>query len=112
MKGLFIPNEVARSPAKLFITRWDANYLRLIIELSRRAGCSASAQKIFFHTDFPVQLPALPTRLSNAGQSPIRASSSSPARIGPTPEGVPVKITSPGKSVKFWLAKETMSATE
>src|SRR6266513_6096818 len=109
---LLIPNEVARSPAKLFITRWDANCLRLNIELSRRAGCSASAQKIFFHADFPVQQAALRTRFNNGGQLPIRASSSSPARIGPTPEGVPVKMTSPGKSVRFWLAQETMSATE
>src|SRR4051794_10883055 len=39
------------------------------------------------------------TEFLRAGQSPIVASSRSPAWIGPTPEGVPVKMTSPGKSV-------------
>lgn len=52
------------------------------------------------------------TRTRSAGQSPIRASNSSPAWIGPTPEGVPVKITSPGCSVIERLANEISSATE
>ncbi len=55
---------------------------------------------------------ALTTRLRSAGQSPIAASISSPARIGPTPDGVPVKIKSPGKRVSDWLAKDIISATE
>jgi hypothetical protein len=71
---------------------------RLIFASATPAGCSASAN----------QLAA--TRFRNGGHSPIRASNSSPARIGPTPEGVPVKITSPGSKVSDWLAKEIISA--
>ena len=55
---------------------------------------------------------ALLTRFRSGIQLPIWASSSSPARMGPTPEGVPVKITSPGNKVSAWLANETMSPTE
>ena len=55
---------------------------------------------------------ALITRFRSGGQSPIRASNSSPARIGPTPDGVPVKITSPGIKLSDWLANETISPTE
>jgi hypothetical protein len=55
---------------------------------------------------------ALITGFWSGGQSPIRASNLSPARIGPTPDGVPVKITSPGIKRSDWLAKETISATE
>ncbi len=55
---------------------------------------------------------ALITGFRSVDQSPIRASNLSPARIGPTPDGVPVKITSPGSNVSDWLAKETISATE
>jgi hypothetical protein len=55
---------------------------------------------------------ALITRFRSGGQLPICASNSSPARIGPTPDGVPVKITSPGIKLSDWLAKETISLTE
>ena len=55
---------------------------------------------------------AFTTLVRSGGQSSILASSRSPAQIGPTPEGVPVKIKSPGKSVIAWLAKETICATE
>src|SRR2546421_4088296 len=54
---------------------------------------------------------ALITRLRSGGQSPIRVSNSSPARIAPTPEGVPVRITSPAAKVSDWLADEMISAT-
>jgi hypothetical protein len=51
---------------------------------------------------------ALTTRFRSGGQLSIRASNSSPSRIGPTPDGVPVKITSPGTNVSDWLVKETI----
>src|SRR5207244_2385359 len=113
MKGSSYPKRRCQESSKTFHNTLGRKFTYVLtIELSRRGGCSASTQKIFFHTDFLLQWAALRTRLSKGGHSPIRASSSSPARIGPTPEGVPVKMTSPGKSVKFWLAKETRSATE
>ena len=41
----------------------------------------------------------------------ISTSTSSPATSGPTPDGVPVRIRSPGKRVSDWLAKETIFAS-
>src|SRR5438477_1363425 len=63
-------------------------------------GCNANNQR------------ALRTQFRSGGQSPIRASNSSPARIGPTPDGLPVKITSPGIKLSDLLAKEIISPTE
>src|SRR5450432_4896269 len=70
------------------------------------------ASQIAFRQDFFDQFSVFSTRLRKIGQSPTVATNSSPARIAPTPEGVPVRIKSPGRRVRDWLAKEMISEIE
>src|SRR5207237_8655786 len=95
-------------PAKLFISRWDAKLLSNYLG----AWDVVQAPFLLFYLIFSSYWVALRTRFCNGGQSPIRASNSSPAQMGPTPDGVPVRITSPGRDRKFWLANDTISAGE
>ena len=44
---------------------------------------------------------AVRTRFRNGGQSSMVATISSPSPSGPTPEGVPVRMTSPGSNVRL-----------
>jgi len=98
---LFIPKALDASRAKVFtfLQGHPLSECHFYFAFAAALGCNARSQR------------ALLTRFRSGGQSPICASNSSPARIGPTPDGVPVKITSPGIRVSDWLAKETISAT-
>ena len=99
---LFIPKALDASRAKVFtfLQGHPLSECHFYFAFAAALGCNARSQR------------ALLTRFRSGGQFPICASNSSPARMGPTPDGVPVKITSPGIRVSDWLAKETISATE
>src|SRR6476659_139229 len=92
-----IAEDLFESPAKLFIFFRDAPLLRghhFYIEISTLQG-----RRQMFQIVFPEDLSALPvgkfcaiaTVLRKGGQPSISASNSSPAWIGPTPAGVPVR---------------------
>src|SRR5450755_1707178 len=87
----------------------QSNSAYKVLRSKQGFGCNAGQSKFFLRHNYFFDAA---TRFRSGGQSPIRASSSSPALIGPTPEGVPVNMRSPGSKVRFSLAKATMSATE
>jgi hypothetical protein len=108
----FIPNGFRRSRAKLFTlidltARWSKRIATFSSKQLRLWDVSSAWNAAAYRLGH-----ARPTRFRNGGQLSIFASNSSPGWIGPTPDGVPVKITSPGNKVSAWLANATICATE
>jgi hypothetical protein len=87
--------------ALFFGTLQLTKVISLYFELSSPLGCKAIHEFFAQGANFEgcSSQHALTALFRRTGQSPILASSWSPARIGPTPDGVPVKIKSPGISV-------------
>src|SRR4051794_22141182 len=111
-----IPNVRTRSRAKVFAivdqTFFDWSNSLKPHNLTSHLPCWRDVRARCDNAHSAIYFAAIATRLRSTGQSPIVASSVSPALIGPTPDGVPVRMRSPLNSVIAWLVNETISATE